>query len=148
TQRNFFSTSSASYFVDSSTTIPKTYSGNTFTALQTFANASTTNISSDYSSSTRAFFGSVSIGALTGILRASAGAVSSTLVDLTNELAGTLSVSHGGTGWANLASGAVLYGNGTGALATTTAGLPGQVLALLNGVPAWTSTTTFSGGLA
>jgi hypothetical protein len=39
-QRNFFSTTSTNYFVSSSTTLPKTYSANTFTALQTFSNAS------------------------------------------------------------------------------------------------------------
>src|SRR5262249_30324332 len=56
-------------------------------------------------------------------------------------------VANGGTGWASLAAGAVLFGNGTGSVATTSAGLPGQILALLNGVPTWTATTTFSGPL-
>src|SRR6185369_17022709 len=64
------------------------------------------------------------------------------------QLSGILGVTHGGTGWANFAAGAILYGNGNGALATTTSGLPGQVLALLGGVPTWTGTTTYSGGLA
>jgi uncharacterized protein YjiK len=62
-------------------------------------------------------------------------------------LAGTLNVANGGTGWASVLSGALLYGNGTGALATTTAGTNGQVLALANGVPTWVASTTFSSGL-
>lgn len=44
-QRNFFSTTSAQYFAHSSTTIPKTYTANTFAGLQTFANASTSILS-------------------------------------------------------------------------------------------------------
>lgn len=40
-----FSTTSAIYFVNASTTIPKTYTANTFTGLQTFGNSSTTNTS-------------------------------------------------------------------------------------------------------
>lgn len=147
TANNFFSTTSASYFADASTTIAKTYTNNSFSGTQTFVNASTTNISASYASSTQGFFGQLVVGALTGVLRASVGSITTGLVDLASEVAGILGVNHGGTGWASLAAGAVLYGNGTGAVATTTVGLPGQVLALLNGVPTWTSTTTFSGGL-
>lgn len=146
-QRSFFSTTSASYFADSSTTIPKTYTANSFTAKQTFTNASTTNITATYASSTQAFFGSLTLGNLSGVLRAASGAVSNGLVDLGSEVTGVLGVGHGGTGWASLAAGAVLYGNGSGAVATTTVGLPGQVLALLNGVPTWAASTTFSNGL-
>ncbi len=149
---NSFSTTSASYFADASTTIPKTYTNNTFTGYQNFANASatnasTTNISAGYASSTQGFFGSLSVGALTGILKATAGVVASGFVNLATEISGILPVANGGTGWSNFAAGAVVYGNGSGSLATTTAGLPGQVLALLNGVPTWTATTTFSGPL-
>src|SRR3989344_4649568 len=42
---NFFSTTSAIYFADASTTIAKTYAANTFSALQTFSNASTSILS-------------------------------------------------------------------------------------------------------
>jgi hypothetical protein len=59
-------------------------------------------------------------------------------------ISGTLAASQGGTGWSNVASGAILYGNGGSALATTSAGTAGQVLALLNGIPTWTATTTLS----
>jgi endosialidase-like protein len=147
-QRNFFATTSASYFADASTSIPKTYTTNSFTATQTFTNASTTNISSSYASSTSGFFGSLSVGSLSGFVKAIAGVLTTALVDLASNVTGILAVGNGGTGWASLAAGAVPYGNGDSAIATTTVGLPGQVLALLNGVPAWTSTTTFSGGLA
>ncbi len=139
-----FSTTSAIYFADASTSIPKTYAPNNFTALQTFTNASTTNLSSDYASSTFGFFGSLSIGSLTGFLKATAGAITSALIDLASDVTGILPVGNGGTGWASLASGAIPYGNGSSAIATTSAGTSGQVLALLNGVPTWTATTTLS----
>jgi len=141
---DLFSTTSANYFAHSSTTIPKTYTANTFTALQTFGNASTTNISATYASSTSGFFGNLSIGSLSGFLKATAGAISTALVDLASNVTGILPVANGGTGWASLASGAIPYGNGSSAVATTSAGTPGQVLALLNGVPTWTATTTLS----
>lgn len=48
----------------------------------------------------------------------------------------------GGTGWGNIQSGSLLYGNGTGKLATTTQGTGGQVLAWLNGIPSWTATSS------
>jgi hypothetical protein len=41
-------------------------------------------------------------------------------------------------------SGTVIYGSGSGVLSTTSAGTAGQVLALLNGVPTWTATTTLA----
>ena len=61
--------------------------------------------------------------------------------------AAAIGTPYGGTGWTNVTSGALLYGNGTGALATTSAGAAGNVLALLNGVPTWTASTTFGAGL-
>ncbi|HYD92896.1 MAG TPA: hypothetical protein VEB18_00325 [Candidatus Paceibacterota bacterium] len=66
-----------------------------------------------------------------------------TTIDLASEVSGVLSVSNGGTGWGSIQSGTLLYGNGTGALATTTAGTAGNILALLNGVPTWTASSTF-----
>ena len=81
---------------------------------------------------------------LSGFLKATAGVLSAALVDLANDVTGILGVSRGGTGWAAIASAAIPYGNGTGALSTTTAGTPGQVLALLNGVPTWTASSTLT----
>jgi hypothetical protein len=141
---NAFSTTSANFFVASSTTIPKTYTANVFSALQTFGNASTTNISSSYASSTSAFVGSLSIGALSGFLKATAGAVATSLVDLASDVTGILGVGRGGTGWAAVQAGSIPYGNGVNALATTSAGINGQVLALLGGIPTWTATSTLA----
>ncbi|TSD04967.1 MAG: hypothetical protein Greene07147_884, partial [Parcubacteria group bacterium Greene0714_7] len=67
--------------------------------------------------------------------------ISGTL-NLTSQVSGTLPVANGGTGWAAVQASALLYGNGSGALATTTAGTNGQVLAYLNGIPTWTASTT------
>lgn len=49
TQNNFYSTTSAEYWVNGSTTLPKTYSSNTFTATQTFGNSTTSNATSSIS---------------------------------------------------------------------------------------------------
>ena len=84
---------------------------------------------------------------VTGFLKAVAGAVSTALINLASDVTGILPVENGGTGWANIAASAIPYGNGSGALATTTAGTAGYVLAYLNGTPTWTATTTFSSGL-
>jgi hypothetical protein len=142
-----FSTTSAEYFVHSSTTIPKTYTANIYTATQTFTNASTTNISASYASSTSGFFGNLSIGSLSGVLKAAAGVVSAGLVDLASEVTGILGVTRGGTGWNTVQAGSLLYGSGSSSLATTSAGTGGQVLALVGNVPTWVATTTFSSGL-
>lgn len=58
--------------------------------------------------------------------------------------AAVVTVAQGGTGWANIQAGTIPYGNGAGALATTSAGTAGYVLALLGGVPTWAATTTLS----
>lgn len=109
-----------------------------------FPYASTTAISSSYSSSTQGFFGSLSVGSLSGFLRATAGSIAAAAIDLASDVTGILTVNRGGTGWANFASAAIPYGNGSGALATTSAGTNGQMLALLSGVPTWTATSTLS----
>ncbi len=57
---------------------------------------------------------------------------------------GTLAVDRGGTGWNNLYSNSILLGNGAGAVATTSSGTDGEVLALFNGVPTWQPTTTLA----
>ncbi|MEI7720180.1 MAG: tail fiber domain-containing protein [bacterium] len=78
-----------------------TTTANTFTALQQFnANASTTQLSA-----TVAYFG---------------GTATSTFgTDGSLTLASALGVASGGTGWANIHAGSVLFGNGTSALATS-----------------------------
>jgi hypothetical protein len=107
-------------------------------------NASTTNLSSSYASSTQGFLGSLSIASLSGFLKATAGAVSTALIDLAANVTGILPTANGGTGWSNVAAGALVLGNGTGALATTSAGTNGQVLALVSGTPTWVATTSLS----
>lgn len=128
-----FSTTSAIYFADASTTIAKTYSANTFTntntftELTTFGNASTTAISADYASSTQGFFGSLSIGSLTGILKATAGTIASAFVDLATDVTGILGIANGGTGTSTPPTyGKLLVGNAVGGydlLATSTLGI-------------------------
>ena len=86
-------------------------------------------------SNTASFFGSTSFGATATSTFGTNGALT---------LASALTVPNGGTGWSAIQLGAIPYGNGSSALATTTAGTPGQVLALLNGVPTWAATSTLS----
>jgi hypothetical protein len=117
-------------------------------AALTVANSASTTIFNVDNAGNATIGGSLSIGSLTGFLKATAGAITTSLINLASDVTGILPVANGGTGWANIAAGAIPYGNGSGALSTTTAGTGGQVLALLNGVPTWTATTTFSGGLA
>ncbi|MFZ1987916.1 MAG: helix-turn-helix domain-containing protein, partial [Minisyncoccia bacterium] len=118
TVNNFFSTTSASYFVDASSTIPKTYTPNIFTG---------SNI----------FNGGLTIGSLSGTLFATNGAVSATA---------TLAVNNGGTGASSLTG--LVSGNGTGAFTATANGTNGQVLAILNGIPTWTATSSINNGVS
>jgi hypothetical protein len=115
----------------------------------TVPNASTTNFTALYASTTDLVASnSFTIGSLSGFLKATAGAVAATAVNLTSDIAGTLAVSNGGTGWANFAAGSIPYGNGSSAFATTSPGTAGYVLAFLNGVPTWTATTTYAAPLS
>ncbi|MHB1769826.1 MAG: hypothetical protein ACYCPH_01960, partial [Minisyncoccota bacterium] len=99
----------------------------------TLANATTTALFSTTASSTNLFASNAQFGSLAANSLA---------------LSTALPVTSGGTGWAAIQSGAIPYGNGTSALATTSLGVAGNILALLNGIPTWTATTTFSSGLA
>ena len=108
------------------------------------ATATTLTITGSASTSNLTISNGFTFGSLTGILRSAAGVVTSTFVNLASDITGILGVGNGGTGWSNVAAGAVLFGNGSGALATTTTGTPGQVLAYLNGVPTWTATSTYA----
>ncbi len=58
---------------------------------------------------------------LTGILKATAGVLSTALVNLASDVTGILPVSNGGTGVASVASGSILFGNGASAVATSSA---------------------------
>jgi hypothetical protein len=121
----------------------------TANAANTLPYASSTAVTVSGTASTSNFVASNSFtfSNVNGFLKAVAGVVTTSLVDLTSNVTGILPVGNGGTGWAAIQSGSIPYGNGSSALSTTTQGTGGQVLALLNGVPSWSATTTFSAGL-
>ncbi len=115
----FFSTSSAQYFVHASTTIPKTYTANTFTGSQTFT-------------------GGVTVGSLNGPLQANNGVVSATT---------SVGVLYGGTGLTTAPTyGQVLLGNASGGydlVATSSLGITGGGdLSNYLSLAAWYATTT------
>ncbi|MDB5189452.1 MAG: uncharacterized protein JWL82_409, partial [Parcubacteria group bacterium] len=104
---------------------------NSWSSLQTFNGGITTS-------------GTVTLGALTGVLHASSGIVSASNVLLGSEVSGILPTTNGGSGWSTIVANTVLLGNGTGSFATTSAGVNGQSLALVNGVPTWVATSTLA----
>jgi len=122
----------------------------TSTLVNTFPNASTTNITVATLASTSQLVvsNSFTIKTLSGFLKATAGVVATSLIDLANDVTGILSVAFGGTGWGEIQANSVLLGNGTSRIGTTSSGTNGQVLSLVSGVPSWVATTTFSSGLA
>jgi hypothetical protein len=130
------------------------FAGKIDAASAAFTNATTTNattttlaVTATASTSNLVISNGFTFGTLSGVLKAVAGVVSTALVNLASDVTGMLPVANGGTGWAYVAAGAILYGNGAGSLATTTPGNPGQVLAYLNGIPTWTATTTYAAPL-
>jgi hypothetical protein len=97
---------------------------NVVAASATTTNATSTTSFATTASSTNLFaqaaqIGSLTLGNLSGFLKATAGAVSTALVNLTSDVTGVLAVSNGGTGWASIASGYIPFGNGASALATS-----------------------------
>ncbi len=58
-----------------------------------------------------------------------------------NSVTGTLPVVNGGTGATTLISNGIVYGNGTGAVGITAAGVNGQMLTNSSGTPVWTTAT-------
>jgi hypothetical protein len=144
---HFTSYIDASYFTATSSIATSLFNGNlTVNGNTTLANATSTNLAITGTASTSALVASNSFTFrnVTGFLKATAGAVSTSLINLAGDVTGILPVGNGGTGWANVAAGAIPYGNGSSALATTTAGTAGYVLAYLNGVPTWTASSTLS----
>ena len=92
--------------------------------------------------------GTLTIGTLSGILKAASGVVSTSLVNLASDVTGIVAVSNGGTGWNAITANTVLLGNGSGAISTTSAGTNGQVLALVSGVPTWVATSSINNGVS
>ncbi|MBX4198309.1 tail fiber domain-containing protein [Candidatus Parcubacteria bacterium] len=103
-------------FIHASTTIPKTYTSNTFVGANTFSSTLT-------------------VGSLNGPLQANAGVVTATT---------TVGPLYGGTGQTSFTTGDILYSSNTNTLSKLTAGTGGFVLAMSNGIPAWVATTTLS----
>ena len=102
------SNNAVNVFINGSTTIPKTFSANTFTALQTFGAAASTSALT---------ISNIQNGILS--TNATGGVVATTSIGF-NYLAGTLGVGQGGTGSTTL--GGILKGNGTGIIQTAIAG--------------------------
>ncbi|HWU24210.1 MAG TPA: helix-turn-helix domain-containing protein, partial [Candidatus Paceibacterota bacterium] len=69
---------------------------------------------------TQIFTNAPVLGSLTGFLKATAGVLSTSLIDLSTDVSSTLPVSHGGTGSTSLTG--LLKGNGTGSLLTAVDG--------------------------
>ncbi|MFA5877643.1 MAG: hypothetical protein WC880_04790, partial [Candidatus Paceibacterota bacterium] len=103
-------------YINASTTIPKTYTANTFTGANTFNSTFT-------------------LGTLNGPLQANNGVVSATTS------VGTL---YGGTGLTAYTLGDILYADATNRLTTLPIGGVGTVLKVSGGVPTWG--TDLSGG--
>ncbi len=75
---------------------------------------------SSFTSTATTTTGGLSIASLSGFLKATAGAVGTSLVNLASDITGTLSVANGGTGSTTLSAGEILVGNGTSAITSTT----------------------------
>jgi hypothetical protein len=60
-------------------------------------------------------------------------------VDLASDITGTLSIGNGGTGISSYSAGDVLYYSSGNTLSRLSAGIDGEVLTILSGVPAWQS---------
>ena len=153
----YYNDSLVNSFLGASTTVAKTYASNTFIGANSFigqttlASASTTNISSVYASSTNAFFGSLSLGSLTGVLKANAGTVTAAMLDLANEVSGVLAIANGGTGTSTTPTyGQLLIGNAAGGydlLATSTLNITlGDTTGMLSESRGGTGQTTYVEG--
>ncbi len=82
--------------------------------------ASTTALTGSYVSSTNLFAGSFTLGSLTGFLKATAGAISTALIDLANDITGILPIANGGTNVSTAPSyGQILVGNSGGGYTLT-----------------------------
>ena len=154
-------TTSGAYLIDSNNTLSINTTNNKAVSF------GTGNVVLPYASSTAlTVSGSAYLGSLNGPLQANNGLVSATtsvgaiyggtginssaltgiaqIVSGTWSASSTLSTAYGGTGWNSIQANSILLGNGSGRIATTSAGTDGYVLALSSGVPTWLATSTLS----
>ena len=127
---------------------PTTTLGILINASSTISDLSVARGTTTNATSTNLFATNVTIGSLSGFLKATAGVVATSLIDLASDITGILAAANGGTGWGNIQANSILLGNGTSQLATTSAGTNGQVLALVGGVPSWVATSSINNGVS
>jgi hypothetical protein len=89
--------------------------------------------------------GSLSVGSLTGVLKASAGTVTAGSVALGSEVTGTLPITNGGTGLATVAIGSILAANSADALSAVTSASGTKILKNVNGAISWDTVSGISG---
>jgi hypothetical protein len=136
-----FLNNSVNSFIAASTTIPKTYTANTFTALNTFSNTSTTLASFTYASTTSLFAGNITLSTTTaGLLRTDASGV--TFVDTTNYQTAGNYLTTLGSGYASTTATAVTFSTTTSSFNGLTAGIT-----VIPSSGALTLTPTLSGTL-
>jgi hypothetical protein len=122
---------------------------NSWSALQTFANASSTLLSSSYASSTNAYFGTAHLPLITNALLstdANGTVLATSSINIAQYLNGSFGVSLGGTGVTTYATGDILYADAPDHLTTLPVGSNGTVLKLAGGVPTWGTDLTSGGG--
>lgn len=89
----------------------------TGTANQVIASASTGSVTlslpQSIATSSSPTFAGLTIGSLSGFLKATAGAVSTALINLTSDVTGILPIANGGTGTSTVGSGGVVFASGT-----------------------------------
>jgi len=127
------STSAASSFgqafeIANGALAPTTTLGILISASSTISDLSVTNGTTTNATSTSLFTTNLRVGSLSGFLKATTGVVATALIDLTADITGVLAAANGGTG-------------------TSTAALPGHVLAWNGSNWQGYATTTFSSGL-
>jgi hypothetical protein len=122
----YFTSARADARINATSSIATLLSAPNLTAVGTLSslfatNATTTNFAVTGTASTSNLVASTgfTFKTVTGFLKATAGAVATSLINLASDVTGILPVANGGTGWASLASGYIPFGNGPSALATS-----------------------------
>lgn len=117
------------------------YSTNIFGANSDITNSTSTNSFATTASSTNLFTSNFSLGSISGFLKATAGAVTNALVNLTTDITGILGIANGGTNNSSFSTDSLTYFDGT-RLTSTSSPMVGYITATST-----TATSTFAGGL-